>query len=160
MGQALRRHARLHEVVVVEQGELDAGAGQRTGQVRLPDALGHPDAAAVGAEVLAHPVAHHAQLPDAVALRDGGEDRLVKAAAEHLHAPGAHQEGRALEPLRVVPLQPLQQRAGHVQAEAELLVALDPLQERQVAAAVDVLDDVVEVADRLVVVDADDEFQA
>ncbi len=49
-------------------------------------------------------------------------------------------------------VEPLQQRTAGVQADLERLVRLEDIEKRQVAVLIRLLEDVVEVADRLVIV--------
>ena len=54
-------------------------------------------------------------------------------------------------------VEPFQQRAAGVQAHLQIRIALEHVQERQVAVLIRLLEDVVEVADGLVVVQDEDE---
>ncbi len=117
-------------------------------------------AARLPAEVLAQEVAHHPDLADAVRFGNEGQDGLVETAAEKLDlaAPG--------ELLDQVPAGPfvlfhvLPERAGKVEGEAEAGMAGEALEQRPVAIGEGRLEDVIEVAHRLVVVDGEKEVGA
>ena len=72
---------RRPEVGVVEDRPVVAGGDERRRQVRLPDALGEPRSARPRAEQRLELVGHPDELADPVALGQGGENRLVPAAA-------------------------------------------------------------------------------
>ena len=78
-------HTGRAEVGVVEDRPAVAGVGEGGRQVRLPDALGQPGAGRPPPEGPLDAIGHAPQLGDPIALRQGREDRLVKAAAEELH---------------------------------------------------------------------------
>ena len=101
-----------------------------------------------------------ADLPDAVAVGDHRQDRLVEPAAEDLDPPRLDQRPDPSDVLGLPLDQPLQQRARGVQDERDLGIALQHVQERQVAVAVGRLEDAVEVADGLVVVQGEDQADA
>ncbi len=141
------------EVLVVEDRPAVSGPGQRGRQVWLPHALGQPCPARPAAGQRLQAVRHPGQLVEAVALGQGGQDRLVQAAAEELDLPARHQRAQAFEELRPLGRQPLEQRARVVQRQPDAGVALERLEHRQVGLAVDLREHPAEVADGLVIVD-------
>ena len=71
--------------------------------------------------------------------------------------PAATSSRQAVEIVAVVRVQPLHQRAAGVQPHLQLRIALEDVEKRPVAVLVRLLEDVVEVADRLMVVQDEDE---
>ncbi len=59
----------------------------------------------------------------------------------------------------MVLLEPLPEAAGVVKSDSHVGPPLEELQERKVGALVGVLDDGIEIADRLMIVDHDDELE-
>ena len=90
----------------------------------------------------------------AIALRQRREDRLVQPAAQDLDLPALHQ-GAQVRATNAgwLGAQPLQQRPGVVQPDADLGMPLERLDHRLVGLLEDLLEDPAEVADRLVVVE-------
>ena len=157
---ALGGDGRRAEVGVVHDRVGVAGLGQRGGHVRLPDPLGKPGAHGATADERLDLVGHARELSHAVDLAQGGQHRLVVAAAEDLHLLALDERAQPLERLRPVGLEPLEQRAGVVQAEAHAGVALQGGQQRLVGGPVVVLEDEAEVAHRLMVVEDERERDA
>ena len=71
--------------------------------------------------------------------------------------PARDQLGQPIDVLGVLGVEPLHQRAAGVQGDLQRLVAGEHVEERPVAVLVGLLEDVVEIADRLVVVQGQDE---
>ncbi len=89
------------EVGVVEDGPVVAGRDERGRKVRLPDALREPRATRAATERRLELVGHPDQLPDPVALGQGGEDRFVPAAADDLDLAPLGQHRQAGDEFRV-----------------------------------------------------------
>ena len=139
------------EVGVVEDRPAVAGRHERRRHVRLPDALGQPRSLRSTTEGALQLVGHAPQLADPVALGQGGEDRLVVAAPEDLHLAPVGERAQPGQELRALGREPLQQRAGVVQRQANPGMALERLDHREVGLLVDLGEDPPEVADRLMV---------
>ena len=150
--ELLLRDRRGPEVVVVQDRPAVAALDQGGRQVRLPDALGQPGAAWPAAGDPLDLVRHLVQLPDAVALRERGQDGLVVAAPEELHLAARDDPGEALDELRALVAEPVEQRAGVVERQADARVAVQRVEHGPVCRVVDVAEDPSEVAHRLVVV--------
>ena len=91
-------------------------------------------------------------MPDAIAARDHRQDRFVERSADDFDPPLGRQFGQPVDVLRVLGRQPFEQAAARVERDLEVgRVAGKDVQERLVALLVRLLDDAVEVADRLVV---------
>ena len=84
IGRGQVADARIMKMLFIEEGELDPRRRQGPRQVGLPDALRQPEAPGLLAEILAQKIVHHPDLPEAVLLRDNGQDGLVESAAEEL----------------------------------------------------------------------------
>ena len=98
-----------------------------------------------------------ADLPHPVVVGDHRHDRLEEPAAQDLDPARLHQAADAGDVLGMALDQPLQERTGGVQGERDLGVVLEHLEEREVAVAIRRLEDAVEVAHRLVVVQGKDQ---
>src|SRR5581483_7193076 len=85
-----------------------------------------------------------------VLRRNGNQDRLVKSAPHHLHLPAPRQLPDQREVVGPVFLHPLKQRPRIVQSHVDRRMPLQQLQERQIALLIRFLEDVPEVAARLV----------
>ena len=147
------------EVAVVHQHVLDAGVVERAGQVGLPHALGQPHAARPHAELLDEELGQPLDLAALVTIRQDGQDRLVEAAGEELHAPAAHDLAEQVEGGPGVLAQPLQQAARAVHGQPHLGPGLQAREERVIGQLGRLAENPVEVPDRLVVVDAEAEVQ-
>ena len=99
-------------------------------------------------------------LSQLVGVGDGGQDGLVVAAGHHLDLTASRQGLQAGQEVGPMLAQPVQEAAAVVQGETDAPVALQRRQQRQVGLLVDGLEDVVDVADGLVVVDSQAEVEA
>src|SRR6185369_16668877 len=116
-------------------------------------ALGEPGAARPAAEGRLDLVGHPAELADAVALGQGGENGLVPATADDLDL-AALGEGRETgDEVGSLRAEPGEEGAGVVEGKADPGMALEGADHREVGAVVGLGDDPAEVADRLVVVE-------
>ena len=98
-----------------------------------------------------------ADLADAVAGGDHRQDRLVEGPADDLDPALGDQLGQAVEILGMLDVEPFHQRAAGVQADLQRLVAAEDVEKRPVAVLVGLLEDVVEIADGLMIVEDQDE---
>jgi hypothetical protein len=145
------------EVVVVDEHVLDPGLGENPRQVRLPDALGEPHPAGPDAELRLEEGGQPLDLSELVVIGQHGEDRLVESAGQELDLAARRDGAEQIEGARRALPQPLQEAARAVHAHPHLRPRLQPLEERTVGALRRLDEDVIEVADRLVVVDAEAE---
>ena len=148
------------EVRVVDEHELHAGLPQHPRQLRLPDPLGQPHPARGHAPVRLEEVGERLDLADLVPVRQERQDRLVEAAAQQLDLPVGGQAPQQVEGRTRARLEGLEQapRAVHGQGQAAP-GAIERLEEGMIGADDRLVDDAVEVADRLVVVDAEEEVE-
>ena len=145
------------EVRVVEDRPFDAGGGDVAGHAWVPDPLGHPHAVHLRPEPALEPLRRHADLTNTVPRRQHRQHWLVERAPHDLDLPLGHEAGDAVEVVGMVAVEPLSQRAACVERQPDPGMAFEEFQKRQVAVPVCLLDDAVEVADGLVVVENEDE---
>ena len=98
------------------------------------------------------PIRESTDLPNAVPLRNHRQNRFIERTTDDLDATGLDQLGDTTEILRVVRLQPLHQWSARVQRNPQMIVRLENFKERQVAVLIGRFKNVVEVTNRLVVV--------
>ena len=136
---------------------VDAGVQQCGHHRRLPDAFGEPGAAWPGAEGAFQPVTECLELPDPVAERNGGQDRLHIAAAEKFHLAARHHVLQQCHVGRMTLEQLLQQPAREMHGETEARVAMQRAQERPVGFLVGLVHHFGEIACGLMGVDAEEQ---
>ena len=130
---------------------------QIRGQLRLPHALRQPEPARFHSEAPFDRLAHPVDLLDPVEPGQRRQHGLVEPREQQLQAP-VHGEPRdPVEQRGFVPFEPLEQRTRHVDGDGEEFPLREPLQERAVHVAHVLLEHVVEVAHRLVEMDAEGE---
>ena len=98
-----------------------------------------------------------ADLPHPVAVGNHGQDRLVESAAQDLDPARLDQAANLGDVLGVLLDQPFQERSGGVQGERDLRIVFQHVQKRAIAVAIGLLEDAVEIAHRLVVVQGEDQ---
>jgi hypothetical protein len=148
---------RYEKMPVVYQRVADAGIGQVGRQLRLPDALGEPQPARVHSKAAVNRFTHPLDLLHPVGSWQGSEYRLVKSSEEQLDLPVGYQAPQQIQVRCVMPFEPLQQRPGEMQDEGEEPTLGQSLYDWPVDILNVLLEDVVEVADRLVQVKPEDE---
>jgi hypothetical protein len=151
--QVVLGDGRRPEMGVVEDGPVVAGRDEGRRQVGLPDALGEPGAARPAAEGRLDLVGHPAELADTVALGQGGEDRLVPAAADDLDLAALGKGGEAADELGPLGAEPGKEGAGVVEGDADPGMTLEGADHREVGPVVGLGDHPAEVADGLVIVE-------
>ena len=130
------------------------------GKLRLPHALGEPRAFGPFAKMLFDVIRKPQNLLALIGGRNRYQDRLVKSAADHLHLAAVHQFAQAFEIVRMMRLDPFQQRPGVVQAHARVGMALEHFNERQIASRERLFEYVIEIAGRLVRVNEQNQMEA
>ena len=148
------------EVRVIHDGPRVSRVMERGGHVRLPDTLGEPRAAGTLTEQRGELRRHPSQLSHPVTFGEGGEHRLAPAATHDLHLAVGVQRGEPLDRLRSLAPEPLQERTGVVETDADAGMPLQGLDHGQVRGIVVGRDDVPEVAHRLVVMEDEREGDA
>ena len=142
----------VFEVEVVEHGVLDPRADDVGRERLLPDPLRHPHAADLGADAALQPVGVAGDLTDAIARRDHRHDRFEERPADNFNPPGGDQRAEAVDVLGMAGVEPLHQRAARMETNLQSFIPLEDVEERQIAVLVRLLEDSVEVADWLMVV--------
>src|SRR5580658_10068105 len=95
----------------------------------------------------------------AIFRRNGHQNRLVESAADDFDLARRRQSAELVEIFRMRTLDPLEQRAGVVQAEADAGMARKHFNEGKVGILVGAFEHVVEISDRLMGVDEEDELE-
>ena len=147
------------EVAVVDEHVLDPGLAQHARKVRLPDPLGEPHPAGAHAEVRLEERRQPLDLADLVMVGQHGEDRLVESAGQELDLAASGDGAEQVEGARRRFAQPLQKAARTVNAQPHFGTRVKPFEEWSVGALRRLDEDVVEVADRLMVVNTEAERQ-
>jgi len=145
------------EVEIVQDGVFHAGIHQVARKRLFPDAFGHPHAAHRHTETLLQAPAKSADLALAVAGGNHGQNRLVVGPADDLHPAPACQLAHPVQILGVICFEPLEQRPAQVQGDAQRLEPRKHFEKGTVAVFVGLAKDVVEVADRLVIMQGEDQ---
>ena len=148
------------EVEIVEDGVFDAGVDQVAGERLLPNPLGNPKAADRGAQAILQKPGVAADLADAIPRGNHRQNRLVICPAENLDPPLLDELGQPVDVLGLVRAEPLHQRAADVQRHLQRGIAAENVEEVAIAIVERPLKNVVEVADRLMVVQGEDKTDA
>ncbi len=98
-------------------------------------------------------------LPDAIARRNHGQDRLVERTAEHFDLAFADQTLEPFDILGFASHEPFEKRPARVQHEGNFPVFVQQFQPRLVAEPIRRFEDIVEIADRLVIVQRQDKAE-
>ena len=130
--ELLRAKTGLKEMLIVEDRVGDTGLREERGQVRFPDALGEPRPQRTLTEDRVHPVGERADLADAVAPRNSHQDRLVVAAGEKLDLPTADEVREIADDVGPIRLEPVEERAGKMEARFHLRMAVQRGDERRI----------------------------
>ncbi len=138
---------------IVEDRVLDAGLDDVAGQRLFPHAFGNPHPLHAGLQPRLEPLGVATDLPDPIARRNHRQDRFVIRAAHDLNAAGRHQASESIDVVRMMIVQPLQQRAAGMQRQAQIAIRLKDVQKRQITVLVCLLEYAVEIADRLVIME-------
>src|SRR5580704_2980803 len=141
---------RSQKVIVIHQRVMHSGRGKRRRKLRLPNALRQPTAARPMPEMLLDVISQPLNLLAPVLRRNRNQNRLVISAANHFHLPARHQQTQQLEIFRMRLLNPLQQTSRKMQTNANLRLPLEQLHKGKIRMSVGLLDDAIEVSDRLV----------
>ena len=89
-----------------------------------------------------------------------GQNRLVERPADDLDPPGGDVFRQPVEIFRMMRVEPFDQRAAGVQRDSQMRELLEHIQKRPVAVLVGLLEDAVEIADRLMIVQREDETES
>ena len=160
LGEVVAEQLRLGEphgaeVGIVHDRVPDARFAERTGQVRLPDPLGEPEALRGDPKLDGDVAGQLLDLAALVRIGEDREDRFVVAAGQHLDLPAGGERADPLEEVGPVGSQPVEQRPGVVEREADSGMPFQGAEHGRVRPVRRLGDDMVEVADGLVVVDGE-----
>ncbi len=144
-------------MAVVDEEVLDPLGGEVGEDRRIEDALGEPKTRRLRAEAPLEPLAHPGDLAAAVLRGDRGEDGFAPSREEELRAARLGHPREEVERTPVAALPPLEERAAHVDCEAQRRARLRLAEEGEVGLLREPADHLVEVAEGLVVVDAEEE---
>ena len=147
------------KVAIVHQHVADAGVGEIGGELGLPHALGQPETGGADAETRLERIAHPVDLLDAIVARQRDQHRLVVAGEQQLDFAGRDQLADQIEIAAVARLQPLEQRTRDVHDDRKELALHQRIEQRTVHVASVLLENVSEIADGLMLVDAEDESE-
>ncbi len=139
---------------IVDRHETQPAVVQGGDDRGFPYALRQPRAARPHAEEIAEAQRQRAQLGAPVTIGYRRQHRLGVAAADHLELARAHHARDARDVIRELDIEIAEQPAADVQADDDAGMALQRLEKRAVAARQRIVDDVIEIADRLVRVHA------
>ena len=131
---------------------LDSGGAEVADVGLFPDAFGDPHASDGASDSIFEPAGVVADLADSVAGGNHGQDWFEEGAADDLDAATLDQCCQAIDILGMASVEPFHEGATGVQADAEGFVGLKDVEKGEVAVLVGFFKDVVEVADRLVIV--------
>ncbi len=154
-----RLEAGGEEMHVVDKGVSDVRGGKSGGKLRLPYALSKPCAGWSPAKVFLEISGQARNLFTLIFGRNRDEDRLVEAATDEFHLAGLDQFFEANEILWPVCLNPGKQRPGIVEAEANLRMLFEVLDERKIGGVVGLFEYVLEIATGLVRVNEQSEMK-
>ena len=137
---------------IVENDVFRAGGGHVGCQALFPNPFRYPHAANLCAQAVFQIIAIAANLPDPIARGNHRQNRLEEGAADDFHSPRRHQRRQAIQIFRMMRIEPFDQRAAGVQRDLELRVAFEQIEKRPVAVLIGLLENTIEVADRLMIV--------
>src|SRR5262249_52641778 len=131
-----RLKAGSKEMNIINQRVLDAGSRQNGWKLRLPNALGQPGPIRRLAEKPGEIIRQTRDLLLLVLRWNGDQNGLVKSSADHFHLATVDQLSDKRKIVRTIPLNPLEQRTGIMQADVDCWMSLEQLKKRQIALVV------------------------
>jgi hypothetical protein len=143
-------------MAVVHQRVAYSGIGQIGRQLRLPNPLGKPEPPGVYPEAVTYGFVHPLDLLHPIGTGERRQHGLVEPGEEQLHPSIADEPPEEVEVPSVVRLQPLEQRAGEMQDHGEKISSGKALQNRPIDVSDMLLEDMIEVADWLMEMEAED----
>src|SRR6266853_1355558 len=118
--------------------------------MRLPHSFCKPCAGGPLSKMILDKMAQTANLFDSIFVGDGNQNRFVKSSANDLHLAARDERPNALDVLRMLFGQPFQERTGVMQPQTDARVTGHTFHKRQVGTLISAFHYVIEVADRLV----------
>jgi hypothetical protein len=147
------------EVAVIGEDMGDPGPPQLGRQVGFPHPLGEPEPARLDPEAPLQGVPHGHDLFDPVLPQQHREDRLVVPGQQQLHLTLRREDADVVEKVASIRscLKPGQERAREMEGEGEALLPAQRGEQRAIHVPKVILEDDIEVAHRLVKVEAERE---
>src|SRR5271170_3170140 len=116
----IETEASAEKMIIVDEGVFHPGPREARRDLRLPHALGNPRAARPRLEVFLDIVSEPRNLRMAILRWNGHENRLVESAADNFRLASGNKLAKKLEVFWVRRFDPLQERAGVMQSDANL----------------------------------------
>src|SRR2546426_26193 len=148
------------QVLIVQDRVAHARLRQHFGERRLPDALRDPRPLRADAAPSLPVRGEALDLVERVGARNDGQDRLVEGAAQRLDLPRRHETYDAVDETAIVLLQPLPEAPRKMKGGGHTPMAFEAIEKRRVAQAHGVAEHQVEIPDRLVKVQREQETHA
>jgi hypothetical protein len=145
------------EVAVVHHGIADIRGSEIGRQLGLPNPLGEPEPVGIHPESQVDSLTHPLDLLDPVGPGKRGEHRLVESGQQQLDPPVSHLPPEQVQVGGVVRFEPLEQGSGKMQHDRGKAAVGKVLEQRTIDIAHVLLEDVVEIPDRLMQVNTEDE---
>ncbi len=140
-------------MVIVDRHVLDACIAQRRHHGRFPHAFGQPRALRTLAQLLVQVIGKFVDLADPVSRRNRSQHGFGISSAEEFRLPALDHILEQLHVLRVMLEHVVEQPAAQVNCEMKIRVAMQHLQKGAIAPEMCIVEDVREIADRLVRMD-------
>src|ERR687898_2257656 len=147
--QLLGRESGDQKVTVVDQRVAHTCRCQIGRELRFPDSLREPKAASVDPKAVANRLVHPLDLLDPIGAGQRGKHGLVEAGQEQLHMTITHQLPKEVQVRGIVGLRPFEQRTRQMQHDRQEAATGEMLQNWTVYVLDVLLEDMVEIADRL-----------
>ena len=142
---------------VVDERVFDPGFGQRAREIRFPHAFGQPESHRLPSESGLEPRGLLCNLPAAIVLWNGGQDRFMKSARQKLDLSALYQVAQSFQVFGVRSFEPGQKRSGMMRADPDTRMPGQHVEEWSVRLAVHALEHVFEIAERLMIMDDEQE---
>ena len=157
LGDVVAEQFVVFEAREVEMGVIDDGVTQPrlsnwARQRRLPDTLRQPHPLGALPEIRLNRLAQELDLPDLVVVAEHNQDRLVIRTAENLKLTAFDQRTDTHMQFRMILQHPVAQAAREMHRHANFGMTLQHLNQRQIALFVGLGENVLEIADRLMIV--------
>jgi hypothetical protein len=147
--QLFQVESRAEEMIVVNEREIHSSGRKARRELWLPNSLGKPCTTRSGREMFLNVISQPSNLLVTIIVRDGDKDGLVKSPADDFHLAAFHKCAQMAEIFWMGALKPFEERSSVVQAQANRRVAREYLEKRQIGFLVRGFEHIVEIADRL-----------
>jgi hypothetical protein len=151
--------SRRKKVDVIHQGVSNVCGGKRGRKLGLPNALGEPGAGRTTAEMIFEIGSEAGDLFALIFRRDRNENRFIKSTAYEFHLPALDQLFQAGKILGTVFFDPMKKGTGIVKTEMNAGMFFQLFDEGEIASEVGFLEDMLEIAARLMGMDQESEME-